>query len=259
VLPDVKMLNEIKRFELASADLAIAGMWIAEDDGVLNPTTVKVGPRKIIVANSVNSMKPLQSGANFQLSMALVEKLQAAIRKGMMADQLQPQDGPAMTATEVHVRVELIRKLLGPVYGRFMSEYLKPLVERSFGLAYRAGVFGPAPESLRNRELTVRYISPIARAQKLEDVQAMDRLESSLMAEAQMDPTILDLYDFEQAVRERSDALGVPSKVLRTKEDVEARRAERQAQQEAAQKAQQQQAIQQVAGQEMVKRAASGV
>ena len=32
-LPDIKMLNELKRMELAAADLAIAGMWIAEDDG----------------------------------------------------------------------------------------------------------------------------------------------------------------------------------------------------------------------------------
>ena len=51
-LPDVKMLNELKRMELARTDLAIAGMWIAEDDGVLN-RTVKVGLKKIIIANSV--------------------------------------------------------------------------------------------------------------------------------------------------------------------------------------------------------------
>ena len=29
--------------------------------------------------------------------------LQRAIRKVMMSDQLEPKDGPAMTATEVHV------------------------------------------------------------------------------------------------------------------------------------------------------------
>ncbi|WP_220422821.1 portal protein, partial [Klebsiella pneumoniae] len=39
-LPDCKELNETKRMEKAAQDLAIAGMWIAEDDGVLNPRTV---------------------------------------------------------------------------------------------------------------------------------------------------------------------------------------------------------------------------
>lgn len=56
-LPDAKTLNDIKRMELANADLAISGMWIAQDDGVLNPQTITVGPRKIIVANSVDIAK----------------------------------------------------------------------------------------------------------------------------------------------------------------------------------------------------------
>ena len=141
-LPAMRQINAICRMELAALDLSIAGMWIAEDDGVLNPKTVKVGPRKIIVANSVDSMKELKSGADFNVSFTLKAQLQAQIRKVFMADQLQPQDGPAMTATEVHVRVGMIRQLLGPVYGRLQSEYLQPFVERCFGLAFRAGILG---------------------------------------------------------------------------------------------------------------------
>jgi hypothetical protein len=133
-------------------------MWIAEDDGVLNPRTVKVGPRRIIV-NSTESMKPLLTGADFNVAFTAEERLQASIRKIMMADQLQPQDGPAMTATEVHVRVALIRQLLGPVYGRFQAEYLQPLVERCFGIAFRAGVFLPPPRVSR-APISTCVISP---------------------------------------------------------------------------------------------------
>jgi hypothetical protein len=97
-----------------------------------------------------------------------------------MADQLQPQDGPAMTATEVHVRVGLIRQLLGPIYGRLQAEYLAPLAERCFGLAYRAGIFGEAPQSLGGRNLKVKYNNPLARAQKMEDVAAIERLNGNL-------------------------------------------------------------------------------
>jgi hypothetical protein len=93
-------------------------------------------------------MKPLLTGADFNVAFTAEERLQASIRKIMMADQ-QPQDGPAMTATEVHVRVALIRQLLGPVYGRFQAEYLQPLVERCFGIAFRAGVFLPPPRVSR--------------------------------------------------------------------------------------------------------------
>ncbi|MFA9162196.1 portal protein [Klebsiella quasipneumoniae] len=244
-LPDCKELNETKRMEKAAQDLAIAGMWIAEDDGVLNPRTVKVGPRRIIVANSTDSMKPLLTGADFNVAFSAEDRLQASIRKIMMADQLQPQDGPAMTATEVHVRVALIRQLLGPVYGRFQAEYLQPLVERCFGLAFRAGAFPPAPESLQNANFNVRYISPLARAQQLENVTAIERLGANVANLAQVAPEVTDLIDADEATRVIADALGVPAKVIRTSDAVEQLRQQRQ------------QAQQQQAGQALMMQAGS--
>lgn len=235
-LPDVKTLNDFKRLELDNGELAVAGMYIAEDDGVLNPRTVKFGPRKIIVANSVDSMKPLESAADFNVSFTKCEDLQRSIRKVLMADQLQPQDGPAMTATEVHVRVNLLRQLLGPVYGRLQAEYLRPLIDRCFGLAFRAGVFGPAPASLAGREFSVKYESPMARAQRLEDVSAMDQFENALALQAQAGRTdTADLYDFDAATRERAELLGVPMKLIRSSRDVTKLRKEKADQQAQAQ------------------------
>jgi hypothetical protein len=234
-LPDILELNDLVRLEKGAAELAVAGMWIAEDDGVLNPHTVKVGPRKIIVANSVDSMKELKSGADFNVAFTIKEKLQAQIRKVLMADQLQPQDGPQMTATEVHVRVGLIRQLLGPVYGRLQSEYLQALIERCFGLALRAGALGQPPQSLANRNYHVRYLSPLARAQKLEDVTAMDRIEQDMIAKAEMAPEVMDLYDWDEAERLKAQFLGVPGKLMLPSDDVAAKRKARaEAQQQVA-------------------------
>lgn len=220
-LGSIRTLNDIKAMELLALDISVGGMYIAEDDGVLNPAQVKLGPRTIIVANSVESMKELRSGADFNVTFSAEDRLQAQIRKIMLADQLQPQGGPAMTATEVHVRVALIRQLLGPIYGRLQAEYLQPLITRCFGLAYRAGILGEAPPSLQNKDFTVKYISPLARAQRLEDVTAMDRLETTMISEAQADPGILDLYDFEAAVRTRAEYLGTPKVVIRTQAQVD--------------------------------------
>lgn len=260
-LPDARTLNQVVRMELAAADLAIAGMWIAEDDGVLNPRTVKIGPRKVIVANSVDSMKPLMSGSDFNVSFTKADQLRSQIRKIMMADQLQPQDGPAMTATEVHVRVGLIRQLLGPVYGRLQAEYLQPLISRCFGIAYRAGVFAPAPESLAGRDFTVRYISPLARAQKLEEVSAIDQFvvgcatAAKMQAEAGMQPDAMDNVDLDEAARYRGEALGVPSQIIRSEADVEAKREQRQQEQQAAQQQQAELQMQQMAAQGAMRQA----
>ncbi len=257
-LPATKQLNELKALELSGADIAVSGMWLGIDDGVLNPRTVKLGPRKIVIAAEKDSLTPLQTGANFELSELMVSKLQADIRKILMADQLQPQDGPQMTATEVHVRVEMIRKLLGPIYGRLQAEYLKPLVERCFGLAYRAGIFKPAPESLRGRTFSVRYVSPLARAQKLDEVMAIEAVVASAAQMEQFAPGTLDNIDMQEVLKRTVEGRGAPEAIRRKPEDVAKIRAARE------DKAQQQQAqagvmqAQQAGMQEMAVKAASG-
>lgn len=233
-LPDVRQLNELKSMELAAADIAVSGMWLGIDDGVLNPRTVKLGPRKIVIAADKDSLTPLQTGANFELSDLMCAKLQAAIRKVLMADQLQPQDGPQMTATEVHVRVEMIRKLLGPIYGRLQAEYLKPLVERCFGLAYRAGIFRPAPESLRGRAFSVRYVSPMARAQKLDGVIAIEQVFAAAAQLEAVAPGTMDNLDAQKALELIVEGRGAPQAIRRTVEQVDQLRAEREQRQKAA-------------------------
>lgn len=259
-LADIRMLNELKGMELSSADVAISGMWIAEDDGVLSPRTIKIGPRKVIVANSVDSMKALQTGSDFKLAEFLVEGLQASIRKVLMSDQLQPRDGPAMTATEVHVRVQLIRQLLGPIYGRLQAEYLQPLVERCFALAYRAGALGQAPQSLAGKEFSVKYVSPMARAQRLEDVTAIERLYANIgaVAQAKQDPSVFDLVDDNEAIEKTAEGLGVPAGVLRMPEQVQAIREQRAQQQAEQQKQAQAEQMQQTMVESSMKARANG-
>jgi hypothetical protein len=261
-LPDARELNEFLRMDKMNAELAIAGMWIAEDDGVLNPRTVKVGPRKVIVANSVDSMKNLHAGGDWQLADARVQQYYGQIRRILMADQLQPQDGPQMTATEVHVRVNMIRQLLGPIYGRLQAEYLAPLVERCFGLMYRAGLFGMAPESLGGQSIRVKYNNPLARAQKMDDVGAIERLNQSiagLAALGEISPDAvasLDVVNFDENMRSLIDGLGVPQKNKNTPEQViEIRAGRAKAQQQAQQQAEQQQMREQ-ASQAALKQAA---
>lgn len=258
-LPDVRQLNELKGFELAGADIAVAGMWLGIDDGVLNPRTVKLGPRKIIVAADKDSLSPLQTGANFELSELMVDKLQAAIRKTLMADNFPPADAPGKTAYEWSVRVDMLRKILGPIYGRLQAEYLKPLVERCFGLAYRAGIFRPAPESLRGRTFSVRYVSPMARSQKLDDVMAIQQVFVDAAQFAQLDPTIIDELNPTKALELIVEGRGAPQSIRCTDDEVADKRAKREAKAKQVQVEQGALAAQQVGMEEAAKKTAGGV
>lgn len=226
-LPDIKTLNKIIQMVLTNGEMAIAGTFVAKEDGVINPSTIRIGPRNIIFAADTNNLKPLSSGGNFNIAAVEIQRLQAQIRKVMMSDQLQPTDGPAMTATEVHVRTQLIRQLLGPIYGRFQAEFLHPLIARCFGLAFRAGFLGEPPESLSEFEFVPQYQSPLARAQKMEEVNAINNFEASMVGVMQVSPEVADNYDFDKAARKKADLIGVPVELLRTPREVDKTRKNR--------------------------------
>ena len=267
-LPTIRELNALLRLEKSALARAAAGVYVAEDDGVLNPRNVSVRGGSVIVANSINSIKELPSGADFNVTFSKADQMRAEIRRLLMADQLQPQDGPAMTATEVHVRVALIRQLLGPLFGRFQTEDLAPTIDRVFGLMFRRGrpelggapgdvLLDDPPASLQGEALRVRYQSPLARAQKLEDVSAMERM--AIMAQnlaAAGKAGALDLLDEDQMMRLAADGLGAPAKALKDEKAVEAYRKAVAEKQAADQQAMAQQQMQTQAADAMMKRAA---
>lgn len=221
VLPDVKTLNDILKLELSSLDIAVGGMWKAVDDGVLNPKTIRIGARKVVMMASMDSMAPLETGADFNVSFSKADRLQTSIRKTLMADQLTPANGPVRSATEIQQNMMLVRQLLGPILGRLQSEFPKVVVERCFGIAFRAGALeaelGPVPESLANADYTVTYISPLSRSQKMEQVTAAQAYTANLLeqATARQDPTVLDVVKWDEMNYEIGQDFGVPDKFLR--------------------------------------------
>lgn len=238
-LPDVKTLQEVKRWELAAAETVIAPPLKVVDDGVINPRMVKLGPRKVLVCADPDNIQPLITGAKVEFGQLLVADLQAAVRRPLMADLFTKLfEDPRMTATQVHAIMSLIRQRLGPRFGRLQAEYAAPLIDRSFGIAFRAGALGPPPPSLVGMQTTPRYQSPLAMAQQLEEVTAMDRYEQGMLLEAQVVPNVLDMYDWDEALRHKARLLGVP---LRLIPDARKVAKARQDKAEAAQAAQQQQ------------------
>lgn len=214
-MPDVKTLNKVVEMILQNGEMAIAGTFVAKDDGVFNANTVVIGSRRVIMMADPNNIKPLTTSGNFNLAYQEVTRLQAQIKRIMMSDQLAPQEKGSMTATEVATRTQIVRQILSPALARLQSEFLEPLLTRCYGLAFRNGLLGTPPDSLMAFSFSPTYHSPIAKAQKFEVVQAMDQLEISLANSMNLDPNIGDLYDGEAAFMKRADLLGVPADVLR--------------------------------------------
>jgi len=142
-----------------------------------------------------------------------------------------------MTATEVLSRNEEKMRLLGPVLGRLQSELLQPMIARSFGLLLRGGLLPPAPEELQGQDIEIEYVSPLAKAQKLTDLQSMLRGFEVLMQVNEIAP-VLDYLDTDKLVKYLVEVTGIPARVVRSDAEVVEMR---EAQQEQAVQQQEQQ------------------
>jgi hypothetical protein len=229
-LPDIKTLNKAVEIGLKAWAKAIDPPLLVQDDGVIG--RVRMTPGGITVVRNDSAIKPLQIGSNWQITDMKENQLRTAIRQAYYSDQLQLQEGPQMTATEVQVRYELMQRLLGPTLGRFQSEFLNPLIERVFNIMFRANALAPVPEIAEGQSLQVEFIGPLARSQRMEEAVAVERLYQLGMQLAQADPNILDLFDNDTAIRLRAELLGVPKTVLRGPAEVEQMRRQRAQQQE---------------------------
>ena len=232
-LPDIKTLNKAVEIGLKAWAKAIDPPLLVTDDGVIG--RVRMTPGGITVVRSDTAIKPLQIGSNWQITDLKENQLRTAIRQAYYSDQLQLQEGPQMTATEVQVRYELMQRLLGPTLGRFQTEFLNPLIERVFGIMMRADALMPRPEAMGGLNMDIEYVGPLARSQRMEEAIAVERLYQLAMQVVQVDPTVMDVIDHEQAIRMRATLLGVPKTVLRGEDEVAEIREQRAAAQQQAQ------------------------
>jgi hypothetical protein len=152
------------------------------------------------------------------------QQIRAAILAIFLVDELAlppTKQTPELTATEVQIRWEIMQRLLGPTLGRLEHELLNADIERTFGLMMRAGALPPPPPELLGGEadIDIEYEGPLARAQRMEEVIAMDRLYSFGAVIGERKPEIWDLVDDDKAFRIRAEVLGVPASIIRSPED----------------------------------------
>ena len=236
VLSDILTLNQLVELIIKSAEKVVDPPTLVQQRGLVGDLDLQ--PAGVTVVRNIDGIKPFLSGAQFDVSQLQREQLIRTIRQSFYVDQLELKDSPAMTATEVNARMELMQRLLGPALGRIQSDFLDPLINRCFYLLWRAGKLPEVPAIVTNSgaEMEVEYLGPLARSQKLHDVMAMDRLEAMLGNIAAINPEVLDLINWDKAVQIKADRLGVPMDMLNSEEKVEEIRANRAAQQEQAQK-----------------------
>jgi hypothetical protein len=216
-LPDIKTLNKTLELLLKNASLAVAGVYTAADDGVLNPQTVKILPGAIIpVARNGGpqgeTLRPLPRSGDFNVSQIVINDLRQNIKRVLLDESLPPDNMSARSATEVVERMKELAQNLGSAFGRLINETMVPLVGRILQVMDDRGLID-LPLRINGLEVKVSPVAPLAMAQNMEEVNSIMQfmqITAALGNEGAMAVKTGDLIDY------LGDKLGVPASIRTT-------------------------------------------
>ena len=240
--PDTWTLNTAKRMGLEDWALKIRPPVLVGSDSVMG--TLRLVPAGPTIVNThgrpiQDSIAPWETGSHPEVSHINEEELRRSIREIFHVDairQLLQVEKSEMTAFEFAKKIELLFRILGPVYGRLEWEYLHRVIDVVFDLQMQAGAFSPPPPEVyqTDGQIDVVFQNPIAKAQRAGDAEALALAIGDLapLYQATQNPELFDRLDFSKTADGIYGMRGVPALWQRNDKEIKDLRAARQEQTE---------------------------
>lgn len=237
--PDTWTLNTAKRMGLEDWALKIRPPVLTRSDSVIGtlklvpggPTSINTHGQRI-----QDTIMPFQTGSHPEISHINEEELRKSIREIFYVDairQLLQVEKSEMTAFEFAKKIELLFRLLGPVYGRLEWEHLHRSVDTMWDIQMHSGAFPPPPPEalMTNGQINIVFQNPIAKAQRAGDAEALLLALNDLAPLAQAGfPQVFDRLDPDKTADGIFNLRGVPARWQRNDRELQALRAARQQQ-----------------------------
>jgi len=218
-LPDIKMSNSMAYTVLKAEEKMVDPPLQGPDDGYILPLDTSPGALNYHRTHlgQYDRFQTLYDTRIHNLDAAIAElsTRREAIQRSFFTDLfLLMVNRPKMTATEVVKRVDEKMLILSPMLGRLMKEFLQPVIVRTFNILVRQGII-VVPEELKSAQYTVRYVSPLARAQRAAETRSIVEYIELMIEMARAKADILDGIDFDMVRKEVADLENVPPQILR--------------------------------------------
>ncbi len=243
-LPDSNTSNAIGETMLIAGQRAADPPLLTPSDAFIDAPNTFPGGLAHYEADAVkdlgaNPIRLLEPGRNFPLTRDIQQDIREQIRIGFLRNvfNLPPPGEAVMTATEVTARLKEFIREMGPVFGRWETDYTAPWVERPFNIMLRAGGFAPVPEVLQNRDVRFEYESPVKRIREQAEALAAQEWARGLAELEAVSPGIFDNVDGDELAMFSAEALSLPNRLVRGRDGVAEIRETRAEAQQAAQEA----------------------
>jgi hypothetical protein len=212
-MPAIKTLNLTVQLILENAEMAIAGSFVYDDDGVFNPDNITIQPGTFIPRSPGSSIDSLQSAGRFDVAQLVLDDMRRNVRKALFIDELDSRANARtpLSATEVSERLADVARDMGAVAGRMQKEFLQPLVERVIAIYTKQGLLD-IPK-VDGKELRIVPVSPLLRAQDQQDVSDFVRFQQTVAGTFGPEITPL-LYNQENVIKYLASKFGVKEDLL---------------------------------------------
>lgn len=211
-MPAIKTLNLTVQLILENAEMAIAGSYVYDDDGVFNPDNITIQPGTFIPRSPGSQITTLGSAGRFDVAQLVLDDMRRNVRKAMFIDELDTRQAKTpLSATEVSERLADVARDMGAVAGRMQKEFLTPLVERIIGIYTAQGIV--EMPRVDGRQIRVVPVSPLLRAQDQQDVADFVRFQQTAAQTfgPEFTPT---LYNQDAVVQFLASKFGIPEDLL---------------------------------------------
>jgi hypothetical protein len=247
-LGDVRQLQGVERTVLKAIEKAVNPPLVMPI-GNRNTTVSQLPGGVTYVEDPTGKQaRPLVDTSAFRLDWA--EAKQQQVRERINESFYTPlflavtqMDRENVTAREIDERHEEKLLMIGPVVVQSEGDLHRPVIERTYAIMDRKGMFPTPPEELHGMALDIQYLSIMAQAQKTIGLEGHERFAFTMVklsAEAQR-PDLLDKVNFDQWTDTYADQTGtLPNVVVPTEQAAQVRKARADAAQaqQAAQQAQ---------------------
>ena len=212
-MPAIKTLNLTVQLILENAEMAIAGSYVYDDDGVFNPDNITIQPGTFIPRSPGSRIETLAAPGRFDVAQLVLDDMRRNVRKALFIDELdtRPNARTPLSATEVSERLADVARDMGAVAGRMQKEFLQPLVERIIKIYTDQGLIN-IPK-VDGRELRIIPVSPLLRAQDQQDVADFVRFQQTVAGTFGPEITPV-LYNQEKVVQYLAQKFGVMEELL---------------------------------------------
>lgn len=224
-LPFARILNAVAKTNLRSM-MKLTDPPIALPDNAfiapfnMNPRAINYYKKEVMGGKDIF---PFGNFGNPQVGLETIQFYQQEVKRLMYNDTFLAFNNitKEMNNPEVMERINEKMTLLGPAVGRYLSEVLNPIVQRTIGILFRKGKLPEPPDELRdNPEYEIDFVGSLAQAQRRSELNTLITGLTMIGQMAPLTPEVMDKVDPDKVVDQVWNITGAPISVLRDDSEI---------------------------------------